>query len=160
MAKVLSIVTTVSILSVIRRDLQRRVSVNSTKLSCLRRIPSTIIVSAVNSSQMRASTEIIPSRNLCLWLVDLPGLVSTWNRVFCMSSLTTNRQVSPRLQCFGFPTTLAEHGRSPTDKIARRFVGRPCGHAGAVPVHDWQKQELARRNSNLLTSPRGCPGKR
>ncbi len=31
----------------------------------------------------------------------------------------------------------------------------------AVPVLDWQKQELARRKANLLKGRlRGCPGKR
>jgi len=31
----------------------------------------------------------------------------------------------------------------------------------AVPVHDWQKQELARRKANLLKNPAsGGPGKR
>ena len=36
-----------------------------------------------------------------------------------------------------------------------------AGTPEAVPVQDWQQQELARRKANLLkTRPRRCPGKK
>jgi putative addiction module component (TIGR02574 family) len=53
------------------------------------------------------------------------------------------------------PATSSVFGLSPSEKLqlVENLWDDLAAPPGAVPVHDWQKEELTRRKANLLQNP-------
>lgn len=53
------------------------------------------------------------------------------------------------------PTTASVFDLSPAEKLqlVEDLWDDLAATSGAIPVHDWQKEELARRKANLLQNP-------